>query len=183
VKKIFAGISFFILTLLFIIFAYDIFLFKPYIVRIQKIIDEANPLYRNPPQILLEVAILSETERRINSYVIQRLLNKFEKGKQRAWKWHFDYAMWSFLFPCHFSDIEMFSLWCELAPYENGEGLNESANFYYRRNIDQLNTKEVISIVAMVKAPAFYKTNPEKLKERVNDLMSMYNNNIGDLKN
>lgn len=174
-KRIFAGIGFFILILIFIILAYDMILFKPYVVSIQKIIDEANPLYKNPPQILLKIATLSETERRIDSYVIQRLLKKFEKDKQRAWEWHFDYAMWSFLFACHFSDSDRFSLWCKFAPYEKGEGLNESANFYYGRDIDQLNTKELISIVAIVKAPVFYKTNPEKLKERVNDLMSMYN--------
>lgn len=161
------------LTLLAV--AYDMVLFKPYIPRIQKIIDEANPLYKNPPQPLLRIAGLAEGNKRINTYVVQRLLKKMEKDKQRAWKWHLNYAMWSFLFTCHFSDADRFALWCKFAPYEKGEGLNESSNFYYGRDINQLTTEELISIVAIVKAPTFYKTNPEKLKKRVNDLLMMYN--------
>lgn len=172
--KIFAGLALFILVLALLALSYDMILFKPYIPRIQKIIDEANPLYKNPPQALLKIAELAEGNKRINTYVIQQLLKKMERDKQRAWKWHLDYAMWSFLFTRHFSDADRFALWCKFAPYENGKGLNESSNFYYGRDINQLTTEELISIVAIVKAPSFYKTNPEKLKKRVNDLLMMY---------
>ena len=175
ILKIFAGLGLFILVLSLSALAYDMILFKPYKQRIQKIIDEANPLYKNPPQALLKIANLSEGNKRINNYVVQRLLKIMKSNKQRAWEWHLDYAMWSFLFICHFNDTDKFALWCELAPYENGEGLNESSNFYYGRDINQLTIEELISIVAMVKAPAFYKTNPEKLKKRVNDLLIKYN--------
>jgi membrane peptidoglycan carboxypeptidase len=56
-------------------------------------------------------------------------------------------------------------------PFENGKGLNESANFFYGRNIDHLNAEEITSIIARLKAPLYYKKNPQELEKRVKELL------------
>lgn len=94
--------------------------------------------------------------------------------------WHRDYILWTFLMDIHFTEAENFARWCSFAPYEHGVGINESANFYYERDLDQLRIEELISLVVRGRDPSYYKQNPEKLEERVNDLLARYLSTYGN---
>ena len=147
--------------------------FRPYRSQIEGIIKDAHPLHINPPEVVYDLAVISEGKSRIKSYVAQRLLNKFGKDKVRMMFWHPKYALWDFLIGLHFNEKDIFTLWCQLAPYKEGNGLNESANYHYKRDLNKLTIEEVASIIAIVEAPSFYETHPEELKERSKILLRL----------
>ncbi len=140
---------------------------------IETIIQTTHPLHKNPPEAVLELALLHAENHQINAYVTQSLLIKFGLNKHRMLRWHFDYFFWNFLIELHFSDKDMLTLWCHLASYEKGNGLNDSANYYYGCNLNQLNDEEIATVIVMTEAPLYYKAHPEKLKEDVWALLKM----------
>jgi hypothetical protein len=172
-KVIFFTTGMIICSLLISVITYRLVVFKPYCSRIESIIQGAHSFYKQPSKELLDIAMLTEGGR-LKSYVAQMSLISFGRDKQRMLKWHTEYILWIFLFRVHFDDRDIFTLWCHFAPYEKGTGLNESANFYYGRGIDQLQLKEIVSIIARVKAPSYYKDHPKELEERVNDILGRY---------
>jgi len=160
-------------VLILSITAYDLFVFKSYRLHIESIIQGSHSFYKKPSKALLEIATITEGKR-FKSYVAQMSLIRFGRNIHDMLKWHIEYALWVLLLGIHFDNDEIFTLWCYFAPYEKGTGLNESANFYYGRAIEQLNEKEIALIIAMIKAPSYYKDHPKKLEERVDELLSKY---------
>lgn len=173
-KKILNSCCCIIFFLIIIIWAYDIIMFRPYMPSIQKIVNNSNPIYKYKYNLLSKIATHCYGNEQINTYTAKILLITMKGDKQRAYKWLFNYIMWSFLIRAHYNDVDRFILWCELVPYEGGQGLNESANFHYGRNIEKLNIKELITIMAIIHSPNIYKSNPEKLLQRVDDLLIKY---------
>ena len=159
-----------------VIVIYDFIGFRPYRARINAIINNTHRLHHTPPKAVYALATLSESNKRIKSYVAQSLLIEFRLNKHRMLRWHMEYALWNFLLGLHFEDKDVFVLWCHLSPFEKGRGLNNSANHHYGRNLDQLNNEELATIITIVKAPIFYKTHPIKLKKKVNTLLEEYAN-------
>jgi hypothetical protein len=179
-KIILIGLGIFLICTILSIIGYDLLIFQPYYSQIKAMIQNSHPLYQHPPQALRDIATLAEGKKGVTRFVARSLLIKFERNKQRMLKWHIDYTLWTFFIEIHFTEVENFALWCSFAPYEHGVGLNESANFYYERDLDQLSFEELISLVVRVRAPSYYKQNPEKLEERVDDLLARYLSMYGD---
>jgi hypothetical protein len=169
-KPIFISSSIIVVCISLILIVYDLIAFRKYLPVIEKQINGAHIFYKNKPKRVYDIAMLAENKR-LNSYVVQVLLTNFDQNKNGMIKWHIEYFLWNLLLKIHFNDDEIFTLWCDMFPFENGKGLNESANFFYGRNIDHLNAEEITSIIARLKAPLYYKKNPQELEKRVKELL------------
>jgi hypothetical protein len=182
VKKLLIGLGAIIGSFIIVVIGYDVMVFQPYCSQIQAIIHDVPPLDKFPPQEVYDIAILAEGKNGPRRYVARSLLFTFGRHRQQISKWHLDYALWTFFIGIHFSDADIFALWCYFFPYEDGRGLNKAANFYYKRDLDQLTIKELISIVARARSPSYYTQHPKKLEKRVNDLLARYLSTYGDEK-
>ncbi len=173
-KIILIGVSLFVGLPIVYLIGYDFLIFKPNLPSIKAAIQDSHPFYGAPSGILIDLATIAEGEDGIKRYVSRRLVKKYGEKDINNLRWHFDNAVWTILLRFHLSDADIFTLWCQMAPCENGVGLNESALYHFNREINQLNTHELMTILAIVKAPYFYKRNPDKLHERVNKLLGNY---------
>lgn len=160
-----------IAILVFIVFLYGFIDFRLNEPNIKDKISSANRLYTAPRKMLNEIATTAEGDR-ISSYVAQMLLIDFRKDQGGMISWHAKYALWTVLLKIRFDKNEIFALWCHFAPYEEGNGLNESAIFHYGKSIDELNCYEIASIVARAKSPLYYSKHPIKLENRINTILS-----------
>lgn len=173
-KLIIIGFIMIIGSILSVFIVYDLIVFLPHSAEIQTLISDAPQPYKSPPVLLVKISTFVEGKEEIKAWVARSLLSHFNRDKQPISKWHMDYALWTFFLRFHFTDAEIFTLWCYFFPYGDGQGLHEAANFYYKRDLAQLNTKELITIVARMKAPSYYRNNPQKLDKRVKDLFEKY---------
>lgn len=173
-SKLFILSGFIIFALAIYVVIYNVTLLMPKIHQIHLIIINANQFHKKPPPALIEIAELSVGESRISSFVAQVLLQDLFKERKRSTRWKIDYYMLTLLLKIHFTYTDRFSLWCEFSPYEKGSGINNAANYYYGRDIDKLDVKELITIVTIARAPAYFKLYPEKLNNKVDNLLSNF---------
>ena len=154
--------------------SYEIIVFYQYKSNLDEIITQTHPLHRNPPETAYNLAVLSEGKERIKSYAAQILLCEFSLDKNEVLVWPLDYASWTILIGIIYNEKEIFTLWCHIAPYEEGRGLNRSAIYRYNKDLNQLSLEELATVIALVKAPIHFSKNSEKLNKRVNDLIIRY---------
>lgn len=172
-KFIFILIGIIIGGLVISLIVYYLFGFKPYCPEIESIIRDTPSWYKQPSQELVDIAKFIEGSK-IKHFTVKTILVHFEKDRRGNLRWHVEGVLWRLLMELYFDDRDIFALWCHFFPYENGTGLNESARFYYGKDIDELNFKEIVSIIARVRSPGYYKIHPEKLEERINHLLETY---------
>jgi|GEM_PF-3457655 len=172
-------IAFLAFTSLLGVVIYDFVGFRPYQANIKDMLRMAHPLHKVPSKAVLDLISLSEGHNQIKNYVAQHLLARFELDNRQMLWWHIEYSLWTFLMSTHYSDHDIFTLWLELALYEEGCGLNNSANYHYGHNLNQLNPEELATVVTIARSPSLYKADPKKLKERVNILLDRYRTNRG----
>lgn len=156
--------------------SYEIIVFYQYKSNLDKIITQTHPLHRNPPETAYNLAVLSEGKERIKSYAAQILLCDLGLNRNEILAWPLDYASWTILIGLIYNEKEIFTLWCHIAPYEQGRGLNGSAIHRYNKDLNQLSLEELATIIALVKAPLHFSKNPEELSKRAKDLTARYKN-------
>jgi hypothetical protein len=153
---------------------YYYFEFYPRCNQARDILRKTNQLYKEPPKALIKLVILSEGRNNLAPFVARKLLNEFGYSKPGMLVWHTRSMLWTILLYFHFNESERFAFWCHFARYEEGQGLNNSAQYHYGRNLDQLSDMELATLIVIARNPSLYKTNPIKLNERVTELLKKY---------
>jgi len=174
-KILYTVLSITIFSIILSLYYYYTVFFKTHLVDINNCISTSNNIYKDPPSELFDIAIIAEGYRGIRHFVVKTLLYKYEMCNQGMLKWHLHNFCWDLLIKIHFSSNEVFLLWCYFVPYSEGVGLNNAANYFFDRDLNQLELKEIVTIIAMVKSPSIYKMNTEKLHKRVDYLLGEYN--------
>lgn len=174
IRMIVVGIMGVMVGMLLAILIYNVFIFQQYYPDIQSYIQSAHPLEKSPPQALMNAALLVEGKNGIRNMISRKLLFQFGRNTQRMLTWHVEYALWSLLVGLYVPDNEEMTLWCSFLPYKHGMGINNSANFYYGRNIDQLRIEELMTLIVRSKAPFYFTQYPDELKKVTQKFLDRY---------
>ena len=171
-----AGIAFSIICIILTVFVtsfllYDIIVFEPCLTPIRSMIDQADSSYKNPSKILRQASKIIAEKQNFKTWVVRILVINFEKNKVSILRRSVDNILWYFLLDIYFSEKEIFSLWCLFTPYEQGLGLNEAADYFYGRDVNELGIREILSILVRAQSPKLYKDKPEKVEEKVLQLI------------
>ena len=149
---------------------------------IRAIIGNSVPVYYENLTELQNVIEFVEGTSDIRNWVARMLLLQFGRHQHGNLRWHLENVLWSRLLPLHFSDYDIVMLWCHFAPYENGVGLNESANFMYGRDVNSLQEEELLILVAKTRSPRYYAKHPEVFQKRLRPLIQEYQQQRKDMK-
>lgn len=157
---------------------YDFVVFRPCHNDVERILRNSIQLHKVPSKVVLDLVMLSEGHSQMEYYVAQKLLARSELNKVPMIWWHMEYSLWVFLMSAHYSSSNILTLWLEMAPYEDGSGLNNSANYHYGRNLDHLNPEQLATLITVAKNPLFYQANPKELDSRASALLRKYRREI-----
>lgn len=83
---------------------------------------------------------------------------------------------WQALLPLVANKSERLSIYTALMPFDGGSGLKFGANQYFAKNLDELSTDEVLTLVARSKNPAYFRDNTHlaDLEEKIEILRRKY---------
>ncbi len=153
----------------FVLLAWYILGFWPYISDINKIAENGKRNVATVEEKLFKMAMRSERGSGLRSLVIRSTYRLFSlKGeRQKMLYWHLNTAFWYYASHIHFNEKEIFYLWSELAWYGAGTGLAEAASHYFKKPLGKLSNVEMASLVAITRSPSLYKLRSERLDNRV----------------
>lgn len=138
-------------------------------------LKELPIIYKNRNHELNAIILYFEGLAKAKLFLTKSLISNYQKAnKIRGLHYQYRMMLWQTLIGISFNDNDIISLWCYYAPYESGIGLNGAAIHEFGKNLDQLNTHELIAIVANTKSPLLYKQNPSLFRKRVKKMIANY---------
>ena len=149
--------------------------FAPHRPEITREVTEAMREYGTLPSSVYELALLSESDEGIRSFVTRNLLQRTHtKFSSQAWHIHF-FAL-DALIGINYTDEEIFALWCQYYWAKNADGvivrgLRNAAEELYEANLRDLDIHQIASLVALIRAPGYYWNNPSLLSERADEIL------------
>jgi hypothetical protein len=85
--------------------------FRPYVPQMRAMIQNAPPLYRDPPPVFLHAMAVTSSEQDIKNWVTFRLLCEFNKPSRQGFKTILNEIIWFHLLELEFSDDEWLTIW------------------------------------------------------------------------
>jgi hypothetical protein len=138
-------------------------------------LKELPTIYKNRNHELNAIILYFEGLPKVRLFLTKRLISNYHKADAiKGLHYQCRMMLWTILLGISFNDDEVISLWCYYAPYVSGSGLKDAAEHEFGKNLDQLNTHELIAIVANTKSPLLYKQNPSLLQARVKKMIASY---------
>lgn len=143
---------------------------------ISTIIKTTSSEHRNLPQPAYDLAKLHNSESVIRFRVARNLLRTFRDEPDRQIVWQAHSAAWALLIELRYSDEELFALWCHYYPAARPAemGMAHAAQSTYGTTLSSLNLEQTARLVVAASGPGYYSNNPEKLEERVDALLKVY---------
>lgn len=169
----FSLLTFVILSIFFV--GYESYHFIQANKELKSTLKEMPTIYKYRNHELNAIILYFEGLSKVKLFLTKRLISNYHKADAiNGLYYQCRMMLWKTLLDISFNDDEVISLWCYYAPYVNGSGLKGAAEHEFGKNLDQLNTHELIAIVANTKSPLLYKQNPSLLQKRVNQMIANY---------
>lgn len=144
---------------------YDLRFFKPALASTRQHMQSA-PSLPTPP--LLEQYLENAYGQTIEFHTAQVLLRQSAFGGGDGWR----SFLWGKLADLHLSKHEQIAVVVALAHMgSNRYGFAAASQAIYAKPIDQLAPVELATLVALIKAPSYYESNPEMLVNRREQLL------------
>ena len=136
---------------------YDLFAFQTRRDEINGLIAAAHPLDRSPPQALqvllrVEHPDLAMSSSRVLLYDLFPVNYRSTLQRQAQW------AAWSLLVRIHLGESEQLALLCSRSYLgRQGHGYQAAALSVYSRGLDQLDERELATLVVIARSPGKYR--------------------------
>ena len=158
--------------------AYYLFHFLPYQYATQRIIATTDLAHRNPPHAAYQLALIAEGKWGIRSWTARNLLREYSLDKNQRRYWNVNYFAWTYLIGFHYSEQELFTLWCHyywnLHQQAMVSGLSRASQTIYKKPLSALHLEELARLIASLRSPPHYQRHPEVLQKRVSRLLERY---------
>jgi hypothetical protein len=149
--------------------------FLPHLHNLQRLVQEGERMLTGVPGQLYTLAVAAEGKDGIRSFGIKRAYWElvYKHKRTRISRWHLGNALWHISSYIHFDDEEMFRMWANFAPYEEGQGFAGSASYYFNKPLVDLTTKEYATLVAVVKSPNMFKPGTARGDKRIKRVIAI----------
>ncbi len=156
------------------IFSWYLINFLPHANELEQKVNSGQKIVSGVSDIQ-KLAVLAESNSGIRNYAIRQAYVELSLNEryQKTPYWHLNTVLWYFYSKLHYNENEMFFMWSTYAPYEKGTGLQNSAKYYFKKELKDLSLREKTEIVAMVKGPSIYKHGSERLNKRVDSILGI----------
>jgi len=158
------------LTVIAAVNYYEMKYFKPYLPRIEESYNQAKK-QETVTEMLKNIIWCLETpfddendpDAHVAGIVARHFVYEFLKYEKTT-EWHFHNILWARLLIHYFDREKLFLLYLHYMPFEHGQGLANSAQYYFQKNISQLTVEEVIVLLGVARSPNRYSpfSNPEE---------------------
>jgi hypothetical protein len=147
--------------------------FLPHVNRMEEMArtgyKEAKPVI----DCLHKYAVTAETESGIRQWAIRQAYRSLVYNEKRSSiaSWHANNALWYLASHIHFNDEDTFGLWLSCSISGCGKGFQIAAKEYYGKALRDLNKRELIGLVAVVKSPSLYKPGSANSENRIEHIL------------
>ena len=142
--------------------AYDYISVRPRLGQVEAILAGAPKLDAAPPQLirdLIDADTNSPTPHAARMVVYRVYPTRSNTRYVRE-------MLWSILLPMHFGKSGMYGLFATLASNGTDHGLSSLSIREYGKELDQLSPMEAAKVVAVTRAPSWYLSDRDRLKQR-----------------
>ncbi len=152
--------------------------YSPYISEIKRTIEISKSEIGNEISDLYKLATIVESKKSIHVYSARTSYYHLSYSKQDVRNntaWHLNQLLWYVSNDLHFTDEDIFYLWCHFSLNVNGFGINNASLKYFSKPIQELSIEKQIQIIGMVKAPSIFIPGTDKGSQRTEMLLERYN--------
>ena len=145
--------------------AYDLTTFQPRIPDIGRLLAEAAPEEKAPPDSIRRVLRASYPEH-FSGLVAKLLLHELNAVPTdgNMLRWHLTGAAWWALVQLHLTEAEQMTLFLALSPMGNNtKGFAEVSTAVVGVPLNAVSLEQAARLVTIGKAPSLYLSNPERL--------------------